>query len=68
MFRKLRHHEDVAYFCTKANDYGIAVRVHSHLLRLLNGRKVGYFEGVTRGSHLKLERMLTDEESEGVAW
>jgi hypothetical protein len=65
------HHDrrwDVAYFTNKTNDLAIVIKTHTHLLRLLNGRSKAFFEGRVVNKILQLGRMLTDEESEGIAW
>lgn len=52
----------------KARDRMITIKTPTALLRLLNGRVKAFFEGRVINKHVQLERMLTDEESEGVAW
>jgi hypothetical protein len=52
----------------EARDRMITIKTPTALLRLLNGRVKAFFEGRVINKHIQLERMLTDEESEGVAW
>jgi hypothetical protein len=61
-------HWDVAYFTSKDNKLVLAVRTPSHLRRLLNGRTKAFFEGCLVDRHVRFDRMLTDEESEVIAW